>query len=293
MRWFRYTVLSAFLASVVVNTVGAKVNDGSFTPLDQWKLAVANGDKAALVPFYATVPVPEILVAKNKVKTPERLDDELEFWAGLSSSGDRNFKVKVLSLETGSNQTKTALRIQCVRANQPVYFNMFQTWVKQADRWHLSFSLRTDYFPDASRRLPEPIKPNPVLYPDPRQAQAQLTAALAAAGQQKKHVLAVFGANWCYDCHVLDATFNSPEFISLLRTNYVIVHINIGYEGKDNNDLAARCGVNLDRGVPSLAVLDPDGNVVVSQQNGEFQSTVKIGPDDVKAFLERWKPLRK
>jgi hypothetical protein len=70
------------------------------------------------------------------------------------------------------------------------------------------------------------------------------------------------------------------------------VHINIGGEGKDNNDLAARCRVNLDRGVPSLAVLEPNGEIVVSQQNGEFQSTVKIGPEDVRTFLEKWKPAR-
>ena len=69
------------------------------------------------------------------------------------------------------------------------------------------------------------------------------------------------------------------------------MHINIGDEGKENNDLAARLKVNLDRGVPSLAVLDPNGEIVVSQ-NGEFQSTVKIGPEDVRTFLERWKPAK-
>jgi thiol:disulfide interchange protein len=141
--------------------------------------------------------------------------------------------------------------------------------------------------------LPEPVKPNPALYPEPKEAQSELTTALAEAKQKRKRVLVIFGANWCYDCHVLDATFRSPAFAPLVQTNYIVVHINIGDEGKDNNDLAARLGVNLDRGVPSLAVLDPDGKVIVSQQNGEFESTVKIGPEDVHAFLEKWKPARK
>ncbi len=292
MQWSRCTVQLAVVASLIAYATWARVNNGSFTPLEQWKVAVATGDKAALALFYSTVPAAEILVAKNKIKTPESLGNELKFWAGLSSSGVRNLDVKVLSLETARNQTKLVLRVQCMKGNQPVFFNMFQAWVEQAGQWHLSFSLRTDFFPDAKRRLPEPSKPNPVLYPDPSQAQTQLTAALAAAGSQRKRVLAVFGANWCYDCHVLDATFNSPEFTSLVQTNYIVVHINIGDEGKDNNDLAARCRVNLDRGVPSLAVLDPDGTVVVSQQNGEFQSTIKIGPEDVHTFLQRWKPAR-
>jgi thioredoxin 1 len=292
MRWFRYTVLLAFLASLVVDANGTQLNNASFSPLEQWKVAVANGDKAALAPFYATAPPAEIWVARNKIKTSETLNDELEFWASLASSGVTNLTVKVLSLETARNQTKVTLRIECVKANQPVFFRMFQVWVEEVDRWRLASSLRTDFFPDTKIRLPEPTKPNPFLYPDPSQAPAQLTAALAAAGRQNKRVLAVFGANWCYDCHVLEATFNSPEFIPLVEANYIVVHINIGDEGKDNNDLAARLKVNLDRGVPSLAVLNPEGEVVVSQQNGEFQSTEKIGPEDVHAFLEKWKPAR-
>jgi hypothetical protein len=71
------------------------------------------------------------------------------------------------------------------------------------------------------------------------------------------------------------------------------VHVSVGDEGKDNNDLAAHLGVALDRGVPSLAVLDPDGKAVVAQKGGEFESTVKIGPEDVRAFLNEWKPPRK
>jgi hypothetical protein len=89
---------------------------------------------------------------------------------------------------------------------------------------------------------------------------------------------------------VLDTTFRSPEFARLVNANYVVVHINVGEEGKDNHDLAARLGVALDKGIPSLGVLEPDGKVVVAQKRGEFESTVKIGPEDVRAFLEKWKP---
>jgi uncharacterized protein YyaL (SSP411 family) len=118
-----------------------------------------------------------------------------------------------------------------------------------------------------------------------------LTAALGAAARENKRVVAIFGANWCYDCHVLDATFRSKEFASLVNANYVVVHINIGEEGKDNSGLATSLGVALDRGIPSLGVLDPDGKVVFAQKGGEFESTVKIGPEDVRAFLEKWKPV--
>lgn len=150
----------------------------------------------------------------------------------------------------------------------------------------------SDFHTDTGRRLPEPTKPNTALYPPTSEAQADLKGALAEAGREKRRVLVVFGANWCYDCHVLDTTFHSPVFRPLVQSNYIVVHVNIGEEGKDNNDLAAHLGVNLDRGIPSLAVLDPNGKVIVAQQNGEFESTVKIGPEDVKAFLEKWRPAR-
>ena len=75
-----------------------------------------------------------------------------------------------------------------------------------------------------------------------------------------------------------------------MNGNYVVVHINTGDEGKDNNDLAAQMGVNLDKGVPSLAVLDGSGNVIVAQQNGEFESTARIGPEDVRGFLMKYRP---
>jgi hypothetical protein len=292
MKCIPRAVVLAFLPNFAIFAGDALGNAPRlFAPFEEWKTAVLAGDKAALAPLYTTRPPAKIQV--GKAVNVETLEEELRFWAGLPSSGITNVHLKVLSLEAARNQTKLFLRVQAVKVSQPVFANMAQVWVQQLDGWHLALSQRSDFYPDAARRLPEPTKPNPVLYPDPSQAQTQLMAALAAARRTKKRVLVVFGGNWCYDCHVLDATFHSPAFASLIQANYIVVHINIGDEGKDNNDLAARLGVNVDRGVPSLAVLDPDGNVIVSQQNGEFQSTVKIGPEDVYAFLKRWKPVRK
>jgi len=45
-----------------------------------------------------------------------------------------------------------------------------------------------------------------------------------------------------------------------------------------NLDLAKKYEIPLEKGVPSLAVLDPDGKLVVSQKKGEFESTTRIAP---------------
>ncbi len=290
MRWFSRIVVSAsaallfFLASFAEAKTAA-----AFPPFEHWKAAVATGDEGALSKLYSTNPPARLLVGNGNASS---LNDELQFWAGLKASGVTNINPKVLSVETAGNQTRLVLRVQAKRGTENLVAGAGQVWVRQPDGWHIAASERSDFHADGGRRLPEPAKPNAALYAPPAEAQAELNSAIAEAKRERKRVLVVFGANWCYDCHVLDTTFHSQSFAPLVQANYVVVHINIGDEGKDNNDLAARLGVNLDHGIPSLAVLDSDGKVIVAQQNGEFESTVKIGPEDVKAFLEKWRPVR-
>ena len=157
--------------------------------------------------------------------------------------------------------------------------------------WKIIATQRGDLAAKQARRLPEPAKPNIQLYPPPEEAQAEISSALAAAAKDHKRVLLVFGGNWCYDCHVLDATFRSKAFAPIVNANYHVLHINVGNYDV-NLDLADKYQIPLKKGVPSLAILDPDGKLVVSQKQGEFESTVRIGPEDVLEFLKKWKPQR-
>jgi len=286
-----------FLAGSLAN---AGQRAGAFAPLEEWKAAVVAGDRAGLARLYSANPPAVTQVGNGKTGS---LDEELRFWAGLRSAGVTEFNPKVLEIAVLQGHTKLLLRIQAVKADgvqtgggqavQAIVASMVQIWTEEPDGWRITASRRSDFSADAVRRLPQPAQPNPDLYADPKEAEAELKEASGVAAREHKRVLVVFGANWCYDCHVLDTTFRAKEFAPLVDANYVVVHINIGEEGKDNHDLAARLGVALDRGIPSLAVLEPDGKVVVAQKGGEFESTVKIGPEDVRAFLEKWKPARK
>jgi thioredoxin 1 len=264
-----------------------------FAPFRDWSAAVVAGDKAALARLYSTNPPAIARVGETKAIS---LEQELGFWAGLKSAGVTAFNPKVLEITPLPGKARLLLRVEAVKpgaepgVGETIVTSMVQFWAQQPDGWHIVATQRGEFSRAVARRLPQPVKPNAQLYSDPVDGPAELKAALAAGAREKKRVLVVFGANWCYDCHVLDATFHSKSFAPLVQANYVVVHINIGDEGKDNNDMAARLGVGLDRGIPSLAVLEPDGKVVVAQNNGEFQSTVKIGPEDVRSFLEKWKP---
>jgi len=135
--------------------------------------------------------------------------------------------------------------------------------------------------------LQAPARPNPQLYKANANAAQDIRQALAAAGRQHKNVLLDFGGNWCIDCHVLDNAFHQPRIAPLLNSNYVLVHVDVGKYDK-NLDLAKKYHVNLEKGVPSLAVLDALGTVLYA--TGDFERARMMSEDDVIQFLDKWKP---
>jgi hypothetical protein len=140
----------------------------------------------------------------------------------------------------------------------------------------------------AKQALPVPTEQR-VIYPENADAKAEIAEALADATKTHRRVILVFGGNWCYDCHALDAAFRSANIAPIVNKNFIVVHINIGEYDK-NLDLAQRYDVPLKRGVPASAVLESDGKLLYSQKSGEFESAKRITMDDITAFLEKWKP---
>ncbi|HEY1939203.1 MAG TPA: thioredoxin family protein [Candidatus Angelobacter sp.] len=135
--------------------------------------------------------------------------------------------------------------------------------------------------------LQAPAQPNPQLYRSDANAAAEINHALITASKQHKRVLLDFGGNWCLDCHVLDRAFHQPRIAPLLDNNFVLVHVDVGQYDK-NLDLAKKYRVNLEKGVPSLAVLSPRGAVLYS--TFDFERARVMSEEDVIAFLDRWKP---
>jgi thiol:disulfide interchange protein len=138
--------------------------------------------------------------------------------------------------------------------------------------------------------MPQPSAMNPNLYPKGANAKEEIQEAVARAAREHKRVILVFGANWCYDCHVLDFALHNSDAAAVAEKGFIIVHVDIGDDGKMNAGLASAYKVPLDKGVPALAVLDGTGKLLYSQQNGEFEAARSLDPDDLIAFLEEWKP---
>jgi len=261
-----------------------------FEPLDRWKAAVVAGDRAALAALYAATPGAFAQTPRGRFSDP---GEEPQYWAGLRAAGLQSINPKILQMDTRQPGTAVlTLRIDLTMVSsghpQDYIVSSAQLWVQQGAGWQIYRSQRSDLLSRPPIRLPEPARPNPQLYPEPEKAHGDLEAALAAARLDHKRVLVVFGANWCYDCHVLDAAFHSKELAPLIAANYHLVHVNVA-DGTSNVDLARLCQVQPDK-LPSLAVLDAEGRLITSQKNGEFDSAVRIGMGDVRQFLEDWKP---
>jgi thioredoxin-related protein len=131
---------------------------------------------------------------------------------------------------------------------------------------------------------------NKDIYPANVDAHAEIKEAEEKAAQEHKRVLLVFGANWCFDCHVLDIAFQRPDLAPILRANYEVVHIDLGPEEEKNADLVREYEIPLNKGIPALAVAESDGKLVVSQKHGEFEDARGLTPGALAAFLNNWKP---
>jgi thiol:disulfide interchange protein len=127
------------------------------------------------------------------------------------------------------------------------------------------------------------------IYSESADAHAEIKEALEKATAEHKRVIVVFGANWCYDCHVLDKAFHRSDLAPILAANYEIVHVDIG-RGEKNQDLMNQYEVPMKRGIPGLAVLDANGKLLYSQKNGEFENARALTAEDFLAFLNKWKP---
>jgi thiol:disulfide interchange protein len=128
----------------------------------------------------------------------------------------------------------------------------------------------------------------PNIYPPVERAKADLSDALAEAAATHKRVILDFGGNWCPDCHVLDRYIHDSTNKSVLEANYILVHINIG-RMNENLDITERYRIPLRKGVPALAVLGEHGELLYSQQTGEFEAMRNMQSSAVNEFLLRWK----
>ncbi|HLW79322.1 MAG TPA: thioredoxin family protein [Terriglobia bacterium] len=135
-----------------------------------------------------------------------------------------------------------------------------------------------------------PAVPTAALYDESADAARVIRAAVRLAARGHRNIVLVFGANWCGDCRALDREMRQPDLASLIERNYVVVKIDVGRRDK-NLELGDAYHVPVkDKGIPALAVLDPNGKLLHAQAEGEFADAGRMEHAAFQAFFEQWKP---
>jgi thiol-disulfide isomerase/thioredoxin len=280
-------VLLAFVLLVLSASSVGQPPAAAFDGVEKWKGLLTETSITSLKSLYSTDP-PAKFIAKGQKPTPD-ISPETDFWQKLVSSGMTGFDVSTVEEQDkkGLHVVTLAVAMKMKTADGPRtrYVNEQQAWQLQGDGWRIVVATHSDVV-----KMPPALKPNPNLYNKDADARVEIKEAVDKAKKDRQRVILVFGANWCYDCHVLDQAFHQPDVAPLLQKNFQVVHVDIGDDGKKNNDVAAEYQVPLNKGIPVLAVLDPHGKVLYSQKNGEWESARSLDPDDVIAFLNKWKP---
>ena len=129
------------------------------------------------------------------------------------------------------------------------------------------------------------------VYDEHADAAREIAAAVSRASKTGKNVVLIFGANWCPDCHALDAQMHRPALARLIARDYVVVKIDVGRFDK-NLDIGARYGVPISKGIPAIAVLSPQGKLLYAQSQGQFANARLMPYRDFSEFFEKWKPKR-
>ena len=127
------------------------------------------------------------------------------------------------------------------------------------------------------------------IFDEKADAHQQIAAAIGEASKTGKNIILDFGANWCGDFHALEAEMQKHELASLITRSYVVVNVDVGRFDK-NLDLAHKYRIPLKKGIPALAVLDARGNLLYSQDEGQFQDARHMRFGAIKAFFQQWKP---
>ena len=146
----------------------------------------------------------------------------------------------------------------------------------------------------ALRAEPEYPKAGPDIYDTQADGSALVTEAVSLAKRDQKHVILVFGANWCIWCRRLHELFENNSAVRReLKAHYVVAWIDVNHrDGKKRNDaVIARFGKPTQHGLPVLVVLDRNGHMLTTQETGALEDGKSAhDPDKVVAFLRQWMP---
>ena len=231
MRTLFISLLIVLFSCAVSPTSYAQAANSPVLQLENWRQAVLSGDANALHSMYTDTA--RILGPK---KTTADVKSAVEYWSSWKTKGLKSISAEVQSQQEpqpGFHVLNIQLTLAILEngATKKYYESIGQGYIEQEGTWKIAAENR-----ESATRLKPPAERKD-LYPADADANKEITEALSAAAKSHKRVLLIFGGNWCYDCHVLDEAFHSPEIAPTLNRNFVVVHIDRLYAVEPRFDM--------------------------------------------------------
>ena len=123
------------------------------------------------------------------------------------------------------------------------------------------------------------------------QARRRITVAVERARRAAapRRVMVVFTGDWCGDSAAFLAALEHPLVAPLVALGLEVVTLDAGNRDR-HVAIAEGWGISYAQGLPAVAVLDADGELVAATRDGELASARLLSPIDVATRVHRWLP---
>lgn len=126
------------------------------------------------------------------------------------------------------------------------------------------------------------------LYHPEENAKDAISTAVKEAKESGRHVLVEIGGNWCIWCaRFNDFVNNDKSLDSLVKSNFIVYHLNYSKENK-NTDLLAKYGFPQRFGYPVFLVLNEKGDLLHTQSSWFLELGKSYDKEKVTAFFTDW-----
>ena len=128
------------------------------------------------------------------------------------------------------------------------------------------------------------------LYKPEENAEQQVFEAVKQAKAEGKHVFIQIGGNWCIWCARFNDFITTDKSIdSLIKTNYIVYHMNYSKENK-NEKLLAKYSFPQRFGFPVFLILDANGKLIHTQNSSYLEEGKSYNKETIAGFLKDWSP---
>lgn len=121
-----------------------------------------------------------------------------------------------------------------------------------------------------------------------RDANADVDAALSAAQASGRHVLVIFGGDWCHDSMAIADLFDSDRFAAMLAQRYELVWVHVPFS-RDERSIAtaSRFGLGDVVGTPTMLILTPQGQPTNLSDAPTWRNAASRKPEAVYRHFSR------